>query len=57
MRICASSMLSNLKIMMYAGAAMPQPVWDRLKEIARRTTGHDVLLASGLGSTETALLR
>ena len=48
------SMLSNLKIMMYAGAAMPQPVWDRLQEIARQTTGHDVLLASGLGSTETA---
>ncbi len=48
------SMLSNMKIMMYAGAAMPQPVWDRLQEIARRTTGHDVLLASGLGSTETA---
>ena len=48
------SMLSNLKIMMYAGAAMPQPVWDRLQDIARRTTGHDVLLASGLGSTETA---
>ena len=43
----------RLKLMMYAGAGMAQHSWDRLKELAVETTGHDVHLGTGLGSTET----
>jgi len=44
---------SRLKLMMYAGAGMAQHTWDRLNELAVETIGHRVLLATGLGSTET----
>jgi len=44
----------NLKMMMYAGAGMAQHTWDSLTELARSTTGHDIMLATGLGATETA---
>ncbi len=52
-KLCAS-FFRDLSMMMYAGAGMAQHTWDKLKELARRTTGHDVLLAAGLGATETA---
>ena len=45
---------SRLKLMFYAGAGMAQLTWDRLGAVARATTGHDVLLSSSLGATETA---
>ena len=41
-------------MMFYAGAGMAQHTWDRLRAIARKTTGHEVLLATSLGATETA---
>jgi len=44
---------SRLKLMMYAGAGMAQHTWDRLNQLAVETIGHRVLLATGLGSTET----
>ena len=51
--LCAS-FFRDLSMMMYAGAGMAQHTWDKLKQLARKTTGHDVLLAAGLGATETA---
>ncbi|WP_298500733.1 feruloyl-CoA synthase [uncultured Maritimibacter sp.] len=44
----------KMKIMYYAGAAMGQHTWDELKEASVRATGEEILLATGLGATETA---
>ena len=50
----AQTFFSQLGMMFYAGAGMAQHTWDRLKAIGRKTTGREVLLATSLGSTETA---
>ena len=50
----AESFFSNLGMMFYAGAGMAQHTWDRLRAIAKATTGDEVLLATSLGATETA---
>lgn len=44
---------SRLKMMMYAGAGMSQPVWDRLSVVAERQVKGGVPIVSGLGATET----
>ncbi len=44
----------RLQMMMYAGAGLAQHSWDALLQLSRRTTGHEVLLTTGLGATETA---
>jgi feruloyl-CoA synthase len=44
----------NLKVMHYAGASMPQPLWDELQELAFQQCGEGILMTAGLGSTETA---
>jgi feruloyl-CoA synthase len=53
-RALAEHFFSNVKMMYYAGAAMAQHTWDDLKRAAIETTGEEILLATGLGSTETA---
>ncbi|MCL4674868.1 MAG: feruloyl-CoA synthase [Pararhodobacter sp.] len=50
----ARSFFANLKLMHYAGAAMARHTWDALDALAVRITGKRVLLATGLGATETA---
>lgn len=50
----AKIFFSQLGMMFYAGAGMPQRTWDRLRAIGRKTTGREVLLATSLGATETA---
>jgi feruloyl-CoA synthase len=45
---------SNLKLLFYAGAGMPQHVWDALEELAFETTGKRILISTGLGMTETS---
>ncbi len=50
----AAHFFSKLGMLFYAGAGMAQHTWDRLSAIGRKTTGRDVLLATGLGATETA---
>ena len=45
---------SQLKLFFYAGASMPQHVWDNLEQLAYDTTGKRILIASGLGMTETS---
>lgn len=45
---------ADLKLMYYAGAAMAQHTWDDLKAAAIKATGQEILLATGLGATETA---
>jgi len=50
----AEKFFSQLDMMFYAGAGMAQHTWDSLRALARKTTGQEVLLATGIGSTETA---
>jgi len=50
----ARTLFADLGMLFYAGAAMLQRTWERLAAIGRATTGHEVLLATGLGATETA---
>ena len=45
---------SRLSMIMYAGAGMSQPVWDRLTRVAEEMVPGGVLLCTGFGSTETA---
>lgn len=47
------SFFARLDMMMYAGAGMAQHTWDALLGLSRRYAGREVLLTSGLGSTET----
>jgi feruloyl-CoA synthase len=45
---------SRLNLMMYAGAGLAQHTWSALESLAVKATGERVILATGLGSTETA---
>lgn len=45
---------SKVKMLWYAGAGMAQHTWDALDRLAVQTLGEKVLIATGLGATETA---
>lgn len=45
---------SNLKVLWFAGAALSQPIFDAMKEMAIETCGERIPFLTGLGSTETA---
>lgn len=45
---------SQLKVMFYAGASLPQHVRNALEQLAAETTGERIIFLSSLGSTETA---
>ena len=45
---------SNLKMIFYAGAGMPQHVWDAWEKLSHETTGERILIATGLGCTESS---
>ena len=44
----------DLKVIMYAGAALPQDLWDRLEKVADLSGHPRPMLVSAWGSTETA---
>ncbi len=44
---------SRVQMLMYAGAGMSQPVWDRITRVADQMVPGGVLLCTGFGSTET----
>ena len=44
---------SNLKMLFYAGAGMPQHVWNVWEELALATVGEKIMIGTGLGCTET----
>ena len=50
----AQRFFARLRMVFYAGAALPQATWDRLQALARRIRGQDVWLTTCWGSTETA---
>ncbi len=51
--LCAH-FFSQLKLLFYAGAGMPQHVWDDLEQLACETTGKRLMISSGLGMTEAS---
>ena len=52
----ARAFFRNLRLIFYAGAALPQDLWSRLEAVSVRTTGHRVPMTSSWGTTETAPL-
>ncbi|MFM2362627.1 MAG: hypothetical protein RLZZ316_1529 [Bacteroidota bacterium] len=44
---------SNLKMLFYAGAGMPQHVWNEWEKLAIDTIGEKIQIVTGLGCTET----
>src|SRR5687767_1653282 len=45
---------SRLRVLWFAAAALPQHVFEELKDMARQTRGEPIPFLTGLGSTETA---
>ncbi|MES2751358.1 MAG: feruloyl-CoA synthase [Pseudomonadota bacterium] len=45
---------THVKFMFYAGAALPQNLWDALEAMSIATVGHAIPMVSAWGSTETA---
>ncbi len=52
----ARNFFRNLRLIFYAGAALPQDLWERLEALSIRLLGHRVPMTSSWGSTETAPL-
>ena len=50
----ARRFFARLRLVFYAGAALPQATWDRMQALARRIRGEDVWLTTAWGSTETS---
>jgi feruloyl-CoA synthase len=47
------TLLSRVRMFFYAGAALAQPVWDSLYESEEREIGERIVMATGLGMTES----
>jgi feruloyl-CoA synthase len=47
---------TEVKVIFYAGAALPQNLWDALEELSQATIGRPAMMVSAWGSTETAPL-
>jgi len=45
---------SRVRLLFYAAASLPQPVWDYMDRLAVQATGTRIQWMTGLGSTETA---
>ncbi len=52
----ASKFFERLELIFYAGAALPQDLWERLEALSRATVGRVVPMTTAWGSTETAPL-
>jgi len=50
----ARNFFSELRLIFYAGASLPQDLWERLETLSVRTIGERVPMASSWGTTETA---
>lgn len=50
------SFFRDLRVIFYAGAALPQHLWDALIDLSVQTVGEPVAIVSSWGSTETSPL-
>jgi feruloyl-CoA synthase len=48
-----ASFFKKMRLMLYGGAGLAQPVYDRLQEMAIEETGHRIHMTTGYGMTET----
>jgi feruloyl-CoA synthase len=53
-RALREKFFSRLQFMFYAAAGMAQPLWEAYRDLACETIGERILMATGLGATETA---
>jgi feruloyl-CoA synthase len=51
-----TSFFDQLRLIHYAGAALPQALWDRLAALSSKITGRPLPMTSSWGATETAPL-
>jgi feruloyl-CoA synthase len=49
-----ANFFSRLKVLWFAGAALPQHVFDEMKQLAYSTCGEEIPFLTGFGATETA---
>ena len=49
-----STFFKRLKMMWYAGAALSGPVFEHMRRLAVMECGEEIMMTSGIGSTETA---
>jgi feruloyl-CoA synthase len=52
--VAARRFFERLRVVFYAGAALPQATWTRLQALATRIRGREVWLTTSWGSTETS---
>jgi feruloyl-CoA synthase len=52
----ARSFFARLRLILYAGAALPPDLWTRLESVSVRTIGQRIPMTSSWGTTETAPL-
>jgi feruloyl-CoA synthase len=52
----ARAFFARLRLIFYAGAALPQDLWERLEAVSAGATGERVPMTSSWGTTETAPL-
>jgi feruloyl-CoA synthase len=50
----ARKVFARLRVVFYAGAALPQSTWERLQAVARKARGEEVWMTTSWGSTETS---
>jgi len=55
-KVLRDSFFKRLKLIFYAGAALPQHLWSELENLSEETTGRRVTMVSSWGSTETSPL-
>jgi feruloyl-CoA synthase len=48
------TLLAKVRMFFYAGAALPQPVWDSLFESEEAELGERIVMGTGLGMTESS---
>jgi feruloyl-CoA synthase len=52
----ARTFFAELRLIFYAGAALPQDLWERLERVSERAIGQRVPMTSSWGTTETSPL-
>ena len=52
----ARAFFAKLRLIFYAGATLPQDLWERLERVCERAVGHRVPMTSSWGTTETSPL-
>ncbi len=52
--ILRKTFFRDLRLLLYGGAGLPQPVYDRLQQLAINETGKRIFMTTGYGATETA---